>query len=58
MNKEAIVQFEEVQKLNPGNTEIDLILQNLKAGKAPFVNAKPPVDAKPEKRSTLPVKEK
>lgn len=57
-NKEAIEQFEVVQTLNPDNQEIALILQNLKAGRTPFANAKPPVDSKPEKRSNLPVKEK
>lgn len=56
--KDAVGQFELLSKTNPDNTEVALILNNLKAGRAPFTNAAPPVDAKPEKRSTLPVQEK
>ncbi len=52
---DAIVQFTEIQKLNPDNAEVAFILQNLKAGRPPFTNAKPPVDNKPEKRKKLPV---
>lgn len=55
--EDAIVQFEEIKKSNPENTEVDLILKNLKAGRDPFVNAKPPVDDKPEKREKLPIEE-
>lgn len=58
MNTEAITQFEDLAVTNPGNSEINLILTNLKAGKSPFVNAEPPVTPTPEKRSSLPVKEK
>lgn len=54
---ESIKQFELVQELNPDNKEVELILKNLKDGKAPFANALPPVDDKPEKRKELPVKE-
>ena len=55
---EAIKQFTELQTTNPDNKEIGLILANLKAGRDPFTNAAPPVDATPEKRSKLPVEEK
>lgn len=55
---EAITQFTELKTSNPDNQEIDLILKNLKAGRSPFVNAAPPVDAAPEKRTKLPVTEK
>lgn len=55
---DAITQFSDLQKANPDNAEIKLILSNLKAGRAPFSNAAPPVDDKPEKRKTLPVEEK
>ena len=55
---DAIKQFTELQAANPANEEIKLILSNLKAGKDPFANAAPPVDATPEKRKTLPVAEK
>lgn len=54
---DAIKQFEMVQTLNPDNKEVELILKNLKAGKAPFTNALPPIDDKPEKRKELPVNE-
>lgn len=54
---DAIKQFELVQSLNPDNKEVELILKNLREGRAPFINATPPIDDKPEKRKTLPVKE-
>jgi tetratricopeptide (TPR) repeat protein len=57
MRKEAITVFEDIQKVNPDNAEINLILTNLKADKAPFAEAKPPVDTKPQSRKTLPVNE-
>lgn len=53
----AIVQFKDIQKTNPDNQDIKFILTNLEAGKSPFANAKPPITTKPEKASTLPVKE-
>ena len=57
-NAEAIEQFVELEKTNPDNKEIAFILANIKSGKSPFADAKPPIDSKPEKRSNLPVKEK
>jgi tetratricopeptide (TPR) repeat protein len=57
-DKNAIIQFEELAKTNPDNQEVALILSNLKLGKSPFSDAKPPIDSKPEKRSKLPVTEK
>ncbi len=56
--KAAIAQFEEIQKTNTDNEEIELIISNLKAGRAPFTNAKAPIDDQPEKRPTLPVNDK
>ncbi len=56
--QDAIKQFTDLKVTNPDNKEIDLILKNLKAGREPFVDALPPVDATPEKRSKLPVSEK
>jgi tetratricopeptide (TPR) repeat protein len=54
--KDAIAQFEEIKVSNSDNKEIDLIISNLKAGRSPLANNK---DQKPpEKRNTLPVKEK
>lgn len=55
-DKDAIAQFEDIKISNPDNKEVESILSNLKAGKAPFSNSK---DQKPpEKRNNLPVKEK
>lgn len=54
---DAIKQFSDLKATNPDNGEVDLILRNLKAGRAPFSSAAPPIDDKPEKRSKLPVKE-
>lgn len=52
---EAIAQFEDLEKSNPDNQEISMILSNLRAGKMPFNDVKA---SAPEKRSELPVKEK
>jgi tetratricopeptide (TPR) repeat protein len=57
-NADAIAQFEALAKTNPDNQEVAFILTNLKEGKSPFTDAKPPIDSKPEKRKTLPVTEK
>lgn len=56
-DEDAIAEFTDLSVANPDSEEVSLILANLKAGRAPFSNATPPVDDKPEKRSTLPVKE-
>jgi tetratricopeptide (TPR) repeat protein len=53
----AIMQFEDLARMNPDNQEIGLILANLKAGKPIFNDAKPPVTTAPEKRAKLPIKE-
>ncbi len=55
---DAIKQFQDLQATNPDNKEIDLILRNLRAGRAPFSDARPPLDEAPEKRPKLPVGEK
>lgn len=52
---DALTQFEALARTNPGNKEITLIVANLTAGRAPFANAEPPVDASPERRQALPV---
>lgn len=57
-NQDAIKQFEDLTISNPDNQEVKLILENLKSGRNPFSNAKPPIDSKPEKRKSLPIKEK
>lgn len=53
----AIAQFEELAKTNSDNKEVTLILDNLKSGKSPFTDVKAPLDNKPEKRATLPIKD-
>lgn len=55
---DAIINFESIALTNPENQEVIAILDNLRQGKTPFADVKPPVDSRPEKRSTLPVKEK
>lgn len=54
---DAIKQFNDIKALNPENEEVQLILTNLKAGRQPFTNAKPPIDSKPEKRATPPLED-
>lgn len=53
----AIVLFEDLKTTNPDNQEVEFILSNLKAGKSPFANAKPPISSSPEKRQTPPLQE-
>jgi tetratricopeptide (TPR) repeat protein len=55
--EDAIKQFEGIKVTNPDNQEIELILSNLKAGKSPFTDARPPIDDQPERRSELPVRD-
>ncbi len=54
---DAIQQFEDIQTNNPGNQEIQFILNNLKNRRAPFANVTPPLDDEPESRDSLPVGE-
>ncbi len=54
---DAVKQFTDLKETNPDNKEVDLILRNLMAGRDPFSDAAPPVDAAPEKRPKLPVDE-
>ncbi len=42
---DALEQFEFIQTLNPDNEEIELIIQNLIAGRAPLENFTPPTSA-------------
>ncbi len=57
MRDQAIAQFVEIQKTNQDNQEVQQILTNLRAGRTPFSNVKPPLDNTPEKRKTPPIKE-
>ena len=56
--EEAKKQFEDIEKTNPDNQEIKLILSNIQAGKDPFSNAKPPITSRPENREKLPLEQK
>ncbi len=56
-DNDAIGQFEAIQKTNPDNQEVNLILGNLKSGRSPFNDAKPPIDDEPEKRAEPPIEE-
>jgi tetratricopeptide (TPR) repeat protein len=54
--QEAIKQFEDVLGTNPDSVEVQTILANLRAGRAPFDGATPQI-AQPEDRPTLPIEE-
>lgn len=54
---DARKQFEDIAALNPDNAEIKLILSNIKAGRALFADAVPPIDDTPEDREELPIDE-
>lgn len=54
---EALAEFEDLQKTNPDNAEVALILTNLRAGKEPFTDAQPPVTATPETRESAPIQQ-
>jgi tetratricopeptide (TPR) repeat protein len=54
---DAVTQFEEIEKFNQDNQEVKFILSNLRAGRAPFANAAPPIDESPEDREELPIEE-
>jgi tetratricopeptide (TPR) repeat protein len=53
---DAIIQFEALSVSNPDNQEVALILSNLRSGRSPFADARPPLDSNPEQRKNLPIK--
>jgi tetratricopeptide (TPR) repeat protein len=53
--QDAIRQFQDLEKTNPDNQEVKLILNNLLSGKAPFTGAQPPVTNTPQDRTTAPI---
>jgi len=57
-NEDAVALFMELSETNPDNQEVAFILNNLRAGRSPFADAKPPVTSSPEKRSKLPLNER
>ena len=52
---DAIKQFQDLAKSNPDSTEVQSILANLQAGKAPFAGAVPPASTPPQDRTTAPL---
>lgn len=54
-DSDALTQFRDILTLNPGNAEIPQIIENIEAGRDPFVGAD--VEERPENRDTLPVEE-
>ncbi len=54
----AVAEFSDLSKANPDNQEVATILNNLRAGNSPFANAPAAPASTPEKRTTLPLKEK
>ncbi len=55
--QDSLQQFIDLEKTNPDNQEVKLIISNLRAGKPPFTNAQPPVTTKPQDRTTAPIKQ-
>ena len=53
----AIVEFEWLVETNPENAEVAFVLSNLKAGKSPFTDARPPITPTPEDRPEPPIDE-
>jgi tetratricopeptide (TPR) repeat protein len=53
---DAITIFESLAVNNPENTELTVILENLREGNDPFANVPPPANA-PETRPELPIEE-
>lgn len=54
--EKAIKQFEDLQVTNPGHEGVRTILENLKAGRAPFAGIAPPAN-QPERGSSPPIDE-
>lgn len=54
---EALAQFEDLNRSNPSSPEVQLILSNMRAGKAPFDSAQPPITPKPQNRPDAPLNE-
>jgi len=56
-HEKAISEFRDISILNPENSEVTQILENLRAGREPFSNLNPPITSSPEKREELPIEE-
>lgn len=57
LKEKAIEQFENIEKTNSDNQEIEIILDNLRNGKSALDGISPPQKA-PEKRTNPPIKDK
>ncbi|MEX0931775.1 MAG: tetratricopeptide repeat protein [Candidatus Paceibacterota bacterium] len=55
-NERAIAQFEEIERTNPNNEEVQSILNNLRANREPFANTSTTLQP-PEEREELPIAE-
>ena len=53
---EAISQFEKIAELNPGNQEVERIIENLQVGKSALFGISPP-EPEPQSRKNLPIEE-
>lgn len=51
---DAIIQFQDIEKTNPGNADVKKILSNMRAGKRPFAGSEA---STPEKRASPPIRE-
>lgn len=54
---DAVSQFEKIRETNPGNEEVEFILENLNSGNSPFAEVQDPLDDEPENREELPIDE-
>ncbi|OHA18332.1 MAG: hypothetical protein A2664_02630 [Candidatus Taylorbacteria bacterium RIFCSPHIGHO2_01_FULL_46_22b] len=53
--EDALTQFNDIKVLNPNNTEVPIIIENIKAGRDPFASIN--TSERPDQRDTLPVEE-
>jgi len=54
--EDATKQFEDLQKTNPDNSEVQLVINNMTAGREPFASSTPPL-IPPQGRTTAPIPE-
>jgi len=54
--EDATKQFEDLQKTNPDNSEVQLVISNMAAGRDPFASSTPPLSP-PQGRPTAPIPE-
>ncbi|MBI2005005.1 tetratricopeptide repeat protein [Patescibacteria group bacterium] len=54
--EDATKQFEDLQKTNPDNSEVQLVISNMAAGREPFASSTPPLSP-PQGRTSAPIPE-